>query len=67
MTGGMDAFADAVRNACLEAALAAYEDAGIQGLCAEGRWERAVDAVRSLDLVPLVRALTAGGTAPEHQ
>ncbi len=31
--------AEVVRSACLEAALEAYEDAGISGLCAEGRWE----------------------------
>lgn len=41
---------DAVRRACIEAALAAYEDAGISGLCAEGRWEAAVGAIQSLDL-----------------
>lgn len=40
-----------VRRACLDAALRAYEDAGFAGLCAEGRWEAAVDAIRSLDLV----------------
>jgi hypothetical protein len=28
-----------IRETCIEAALQAYEDAGIQGLCAEGRWE----------------------------
>lgn len=42
--------ADAVRNACIEAALAAYEDAGIAGLCAEGRWEAAISAMQSLDV-----------------
>lgn len=39
-----------VRAACLEAALAGYEDAGIRGLCAEGRWEAALAAMRHLDL-----------------
>ena len=39
-----------VRAACMEAALAAYEDAGIRGLCAEGRWEAALTAMRDLDL-----------------
>jgi pentatricopeptide repeat protein len=29
--------------------VAAYEDAGISGLCAEGRWEMALDALRSID------------------
>lgn len=30
--------------------LEAYEDAGVRGLCAEGRWEVAIDAMRRLDL-----------------
>jgi glutamate formiminotransferase/formiminotetrahydrofolate cyclodeaminase len=45
--------ADAVRRAVIEAALAAHEDAGLSGLCAEGRWDAAVDAMRSLDLAQL--------------
>src|SRR2546422_284977 len=31
--------AEAVRQACIAAALQAYEDAGVSGLCHEGRWE----------------------------
>jgi hypothetical protein len=46
-----------IRNACLEAALQAYEDAGVQGLCAEGRWEAAVGALRTINLAPLLREL----------
>jgi len=42
-----------IRDACLEADLQEYEGAGIQGLCAEGRWEAAVGALRTLDLAPL--------------
>ncbi|HEX7084794.1 MAG TPA: hypothetical protein VF198_00415 [Vicinamibacterales bacterium] len=42
--------AEAVRAACVKAAIDAYEDAGIQGLCAEGRWEAALSAIRELDL-----------------
>jgi hypothetical protein len=41
---------DAVRSACLKAALLAYDDAGIRGLCHEGRWECALAAIRHLDL-----------------
>jgi len=41
---------EAVRAACLQAALLAYEDAGIRGLCAEGRWEAALAAIRHVDL-----------------
>lgn len=48
--------AEAVREACLNAALQAYEAAGISGLCGEGRWEIAVQALRYFDLRPLVTA-----------
>ena len=41
---------ESVRAACLEAAIQAYEDAGIRGLCADGRWEAALAAIRQLDL-----------------
>ena len=41
---------ETVRAACLEAAVAAYEDAGIHGLCAEGQWEAALAAIRHVDL-----------------
>jgi hypothetical protein len=46
--------AEAIRDACLNAALQAYEDAGISGLCAEGRWEYAVQAIRTIDLAKLI-------------
>lgn len=42
--------AESVRAACLDAAIRAYEDAGIRGLCHEGRWEAAIAAVRQLDI-----------------
>lgn len=53
----MDAetFAKRIRDACLKAALEAYDDAGLQGLCAEGRWEVAMGALKALDLTPLLR------------
>jgi hypothetical protein len=47
--------AERVRQACLTAADAAYEDAGLRGLCAEGRWECARQAVASLDLDVVIR------------
>lgn len=47
--------AESIRRAILEAGEAAYEDAGIQGLCAEGRWEAAVAAMRAVDLAALAR------------
>jgi hypothetical protein len=42
--------AAAVRAACLRAAQDAYEQAASDGLCHEGAWEAALDAIRSLDL-----------------
>lgn len=53
--------AEAVRQACIDAALTAYEEAGVLGLCAEGRWEAAVSAIQSLDL-HRVSAEPAAGT-----
>ena len=37
--------AEQVRAAVLGAALAAYEDAGMRGVCAEGAWEVALGAM----------------------
>lgn len=52
-----DQLAEAVREACMQAIVAAYEDAGIQGLCDEGRWEAAIGALQSLDLHKLIDEL----------
>ncbi|HEY0024718.1 MAG TPA: hypothetical protein VGB24_17515 [Longimicrobium sp.] len=67
--------AEAARRACAEAAEAAYEDAGIRGLCAEGRWEIALEAIRRVDLEAVIREVAAGArsesssarTDPSHQ
>jgi hypothetical protein len=48
--------AEAVRQACVDAALDAYEDAQIRGLCREGAWEVAIEAVRSLDVAAVIAA-----------
>ncbi|MBB4638646.1 acetyltransferase [Longimicrobium terrae] len=54
--------ADAMRRACLEAGESAYEDAGIRGLYADGRWEAAHDAIRRVDLHAVIRdAIRDGG------
>jgi hypothetical protein len=42
--------AEKVREACAKEFIRAYEEAGIKGLCEEGRIEYALDAVRSLNL-----------------
>jgi hypothetical protein len=49
--------AEVVRQACVVAALQAYEDAGLSDLCHEGCWECAIDAMRGLPLRPLLQAL----------
>ncbi len=46
--------AESVREAVLRAALEGYEQAGLAGMCDEGRWEMAVDSMRSLNLDALV-------------
>ena len=48
--------AEAVRRAVLDALMDAYDDAGVRGLCAEGRFEAAVGAARALDLAEVTRA-----------
>ncbi|RCX30629.1 acetyltransferase [Thioalbus denitrificans] len=46
--------AERVRSACIEAALAGYENASISGLCHEGAWEAAISAIRMVDLSELL-------------
>lgn len=41
---------EAVRAACLKAALEAYERASMDGLCSEGALEVAIDAVAALNV-----------------
>lgn len=48
--------AEAVRRACVDAALEAYEDAQVRGLCREGAWEVAIEAVRTLDIAAVIAA-----------
>ena len=47
--------AEAVRAACIKVALEAYEEGGILGLCAEGRWEYAISTLQQLDLETLTK------------
>ena len=57
--------AEALRAACVQAAVAAYEDAGVRGLCEEGRWEAAVGALQSIDLRKLIRELELSNKLPD--
>jgi hypothetical protein len=44
-----------IREACVKAALEGYEQAAMDGLCHEGAFEAAVDAIRSLDIDAILR------------
>jgi len=57
--------AEAVRTACLDAAKRAYEDAGIRGLCADGRWEAAWTAIQRLDLCAVLDVKAGMPVSPE--
>lgn len=65
----LTASAERIRQAFIDAAIHAYEDAGVQGLCSAGRWEAALSALEILDLAPLLEAIRqapAGGSAPDR-
>lgn len=47
--------AEIVRDACIRAVLDGYQQAAMSGLCHEGAFEAAVDAVRMLDLAALLQ------------
>lgn len=59
--------AAAVRAACIQAALDGYERAQIAGLCQEGAWECAVDAMRMIDLKAILQDPAAGTDALQQQ
>ena len=52
--------AEAVHVACVKAAQQSYERASEDGLCDEGAWELAVDALRALDVDAILREIGAG-------
>jgi hypothetical protein len=54
--------AEAVRAACVRAALEAYEQAGLDGLCHEGAWEAAIEGIRALDVRAVAERLESGET-----
>ena len=49
------ALAEKVRAACVQAAIAGFEQARMDGLCAEGAVETAVSAIQNLNLEKLLR------------
>ncbi|MCC6877307.1 MAG: hypothetical protein IT378_23580 [Sandaracinaceae bacterium] len=54
MTDDERARAEAIRRACVELLLEAYEDGGLAGLCHEGRFELAVDRLRAAPIEALL-------------
>lgn len=52
--------AEVVRQACIRAVLDGYQQAAMSGLCHEGAFEAAVDALRMLDLDALLQAQRDG-------
>lgn len=57
--------AERLKQAVIDCLVDAYEDAGIRGLCGEGRFEIAVDAVRGLDFRQLLEPERAATEQPE--
>ncbi|MGO1247246.1 MAG: hypothetical protein ACTHY5_00640 [Oceanisphaera sp.] len=49
-----------VQQACLQTALAAYEEGGLLGLCQQGRFELAMDAIAALDVTSLTQLPPSG-------
>ena len=56
---------EAIRQACIQTALDAYEQGGLAGLCAEGRWEMAIDALRTIKVESLLSQ--SASTIPEKK
>lgn len=52
--------AELVREECTKEFIRAYEEAGIKGLCEEGRIEYAVDSVRSINLQKILLRVNPG-------
>lgn len=49
------ALAETIRQACVKAAVTAYDNARMDGLCHEGAWEMAVGALQQMDLSTFVQ------------
>lgn len=60
-SGDPQQLAETIRQACLHRAIEAYEEARMDGLCHEGAWEIAVNAIQTLDLGALLRQQPASG------
>ncbi|MDZ7735095.1 MAG: acetyltransferase [Gammaproteobacteria bacterium] len=54
-----------IRDACLESAAVAYNDAKMSGLCEEGGIEAALDSIRSIDIEALISM--SEGKLPDNE
>lgn len=55
-----------VHQACIAAALEAYESAKMSGLCDEGAWEAAVGAMRMIDVDAILNRPSQERPSREH-
>ncbi len=60
MNADIEIAAELVREECTKEFIRAYEEAGIKGLCEDGRIEYAVDSVKSLDLLKILIRIQPG-------
>lgn len=56
--------AERIRQALIQTAQDAHEDAGIRGLCCEGAWEAAINALRRVDLAPILASHSPASHSP---
>jgi hypothetical protein len=63
LMGEQHRIAEAVRERCVRAALEGYERAAQDGLCHEGAWEAAVDAIRALDVDAVLKSQSDIGSS----
>ena len=59
---GNEALAFAIRDACVQTALNAYENARMDGLCHDGAWEGAGGAMRVLNVRRIMQEMERKGS-----
>jgi hypothetical protein len=57
--------AEAVRRHLVEVLTKAYHEAGLSGLCDEGRWDYALDHLKTATLNPTIEAALAAAVAAD--
>jgi hypothetical protein len=49
--------AEQIKQECAATALKAYEEASLRGLCHEGAWEYAIDAIKSMKVDEVLKKI----------